>query len=363
MSKMIMYEKIYQDILQKIANGTYAKGDMLPSENELARQYGVSRITTNRAMGMLVNAGVVQRIQGKGTLVAGEPETEEENAAVKTEGIRKESIGVIVDTIGAAYGEVLVRGIERGARENGLNMFFYCTYGDKEEETRAINSAVAGGAGGLVLMCTQGDTYNSCILDMMAVKFPIVLIDRGMQGLDLPCVRTDNYAAAKELTELLIAKGHKKICFVTHASRSTPTILERYHAFRDCIAEHTDVQGIVRELVRYKTTPKIREAAMDSDLSEIKKMIEDERENTAFFTVEYKMAILMDRALRSLGMEKEIATFDGIEPIMDDRHHFLQVIQDEYQMGYKAVCLLKEKMNGKEAGFDASIHIPYHIVS
>lgn len=361
MEKVIMYEKIYRDILQKIKDGIYAEGDMLPSEKELSEQYGVSRITSNKAMVMLAKDGIVQRIQGKGTIVL-KNDIEDKQEGHLASANEQNCIGVIVDTIGAAYGEILVRGIERGVHDHGLRMYFGCTYGDEEEETRAINDAIAGGAKGLILMCTQGETYSRCMLDLTIRKFPIVLVDREMQGLDIPCIRTDNYTAAKELTEKLIAKGHKKICFITHSSRNTTTISNRYHAFRDCIAMHPDVQGNVRELTSYQTNPVMRDATLGYDLSEIRKILKEEKENTAFFVVEYKMAIILDTVFRSMGMKKEIATFDGLEPFMDDQHHFLQVIQDEYQMGYEAVRLLTEKMNGEEAGAEASIYIPHKIV-
>lgn len=46
-------------------------GDRLPSESELARQFGVSRMTLQRALGALVDDGVISRQQGKGTFFLG----------------------------------------------------------------------------------------------------------------------------------------------------------------------------------------------------------------------------------------------------------------------------------------------------
>jgi GntR family transcriptional regulator len=50
----------------------YDRGDRVPSECELAAQFGVSRVTLQRALSQLVDDGIVIRVQGKGTFYTGE---------------------------------------------------------------------------------------------------------------------------------------------------------------------------------------------------------------------------------------------------------------------------------------------------
>jgi len=64
-----LYTRVADDIRQKILDGTFAPGDMLPSEPELLSIYNVSRITVRQAISLLVEEGLVERIQGKGTYV------------------------------------------------------------------------------------------------------------------------------------------------------------------------------------------------------------------------------------------------------------------------------------------------------
>ena len=49
-----MYKKIYDDLLEAIEKGIYPPGSKLPSEKELMEQYNVSRITSKKALEMLV---------------------------------------------------------------------------------------------------------------------------------------------------------------------------------------------------------------------------------------------------------------------------------------------------------------------
>ena len=50
----------------------YDRGDRVPSEIELAAQFGVSRVTLQRALSQLVDDGIVVRVQGKGTFYTGQ---------------------------------------------------------------------------------------------------------------------------------------------------------------------------------------------------------------------------------------------------------------------------------------------------
>lgn len=365
MKKVIMYEKIYKDIIKSIESGIYKEEDLLPSEKELAEQYGVSRITTNKAMNLLAKQGIVDRVQGKGSFVSRnavkitkttEVEPPIENRAVS----EMKMIGVVVDNFDVDWGSDLVKGIERECRRQNYGMFFRSTYGSAEEENEGIQTALANGAKGLILMSVQGEKYNDTILKLALNKFPVVLVERDMKGIGIPCVKTDNYAAAKELTEILIRRGHRKICFVTHPAQTTPTIEDRLNAFRDCIMEHPDCQGTMELLKGYNTTPEeaIREY-MDYDLSEVKTIIQKEINCTAFFTVEYKMGVLFKRACEELGLKREICTFDGLIGIYDG-DQFLHVKQEEYQIGIEAVRTLRKILEGKAT--ELVINIPYKVV-
>lgn len=64
------YYLITNILRQTFAN--YNRGDRVPSECELAKLFGVSRVTLQRALSQLVDDGVIVRLQGKGTFYTGE---------------------------------------------------------------------------------------------------------------------------------------------------------------------------------------------------------------------------------------------------------------------------------------------------
>ena len=65
-----LYERIKALILGRIASGDWAPAQRIPSENDLVRLVGASRMTVNRALRELSDAGYLVRAQGIGTFVA-----------------------------------------------------------------------------------------------------------------------------------------------------------------------------------------------------------------------------------------------------------------------------------------------------
>lgn len=65
-----LYMKLLDDLQNKIDAGDWKIGDRLPSESQLAEIYGVSLITVRKAIGLLSEKGILNRVQGKGTFVA-----------------------------------------------------------------------------------------------------------------------------------------------------------------------------------------------------------------------------------------------------------------------------------------------------
>jgi GntR family histidine utilization transcriptional repressor len=64
------YEQVKEWIRGHIASGQWRPGDPVPSEAALMDQFGVSRMTVNRALRELAAEGLVNRVQGSGTTVA-----------------------------------------------------------------------------------------------------------------------------------------------------------------------------------------------------------------------------------------------------------------------------------------------------
>lgn len=66
-----IYYQLQAIIREKIENGDWESGRMIPTERQLVEAYGVSIGTVKKAILNLVNEGYLHRFQGKGTFVKG----------------------------------------------------------------------------------------------------------------------------------------------------------------------------------------------------------------------------------------------------------------------------------------------------
>lgn len=64
------YSRVKQHLKDALAQGRFPPGALMPSEAELVGQFGVSRMTVNRALRELQGEGLIDRVQGVGTFAA-----------------------------------------------------------------------------------------------------------------------------------------------------------------------------------------------------------------------------------------------------------------------------------------------------
>ncbi len=62
---------VFNQLIARIVEGLWAKGDRLPSETELTETFGVSRVSIREALQKLVTLGLLETRHGEGTFVCG----------------------------------------------------------------------------------------------------------------------------------------------------------------------------------------------------------------------------------------------------------------------------------------------------
>lgn len=72
-SSIPQYRRVYEDLRKQIIESVYKPGDLLPSENNLCIQYGITRPTVRHALDAMLNEGMIRKHKGKGSIVNGPP--------------------------------------------------------------------------------------------------------------------------------------------------------------------------------------------------------------------------------------------------------------------------------------------------
>ncbi|TDW76435.1 GntR family transcriptional regulator [Kribbella pratensis] len=350
----LLYERICAHVLEQLRRGALRPGDRVPSEMELAAQFGVSRITSKRALEVLREAGLVERIRGKGTFVVRRlPDLTDLTIPLRPTPRREaRSIALIVPDMSEAYGLDLLNAIEERCAEYNAHLVVRRTHGRQSDEEKAVDSLVAT-VDGLIVFPVHGDFYNASLLRQVLDGFPVVLVDRHLAGIPVAAVHTDNVAAARALTTRLLDQGHEHIAFVSPPPVNTSSIEDRLEGFRAAFTgrghayELTDLRST---LPGSTTTESVR-----ADLDVIRAFRDRMPQVTAYFACEYNLARMVDRVLG----DRVVACFDSPGDSIGGPP-YLHIRQNQTEMGRRAVDLLLAQLRG-EAVPNLSL-VPFEIV-
>ena len=200
---------------------------------DVAREAGVSVASASRALNQHTNVT---------------PETRErvEHAArrlhyVPHEGARSltrrrsDAIGVVLPDLFGEFFSELVRGIDKVAHANGLQLLLSNMHGSPHETTSAIR-AMRGRVDGLLVMPPEGD--SSYLPDGLPPGLPAVLINHGATHGEASAIGVDNYGGAKAMTAHLVERGYRQIAHIA-GPRHNRDARERQRGFVDAMAAIT----------------------------------------------------------------------------------------------------------------------------
>ena len=230
------HRQVYQALSRDIQSGRLKRGDRLPSEAELGRTFGASRITVGRAVRDLQLQGLVERRAGSGTFVT---------AGTSARGM---SFGLLIPDLGETdIFEPVCQGMMSSplARSHAL---VWGSPGDAgaSKSDRAwqlcrqyIERRVSGVFFAPLEFTAADDRVSQRIADALdAARIPVVLLDRTVTPYphrghhDL--VGIDNRRAGFIMAEHVRGLGSRRIAFVGEANAAA-TVDAREAGYREAL--------------------------------------------------------------------------------------------------------------------------------
>jgi len=305
-SKAPKYRQIHDALKGAIVKGEYTTGAKLPSESELLKRFGASRLTVNRALRELQLSGIIERRAGSGSYVSG---------ADLKEGFK---FGLLIPGLGDTE---IFEPICRGMAEAHLPEHHVLIWGKSPDDSQSVEQMardwckqwIARKVSGVFFAPLEHTAEKDVVNGRIAEQFrdtgiPVVLIDRDFVGFpnrsNYDLVGIDNRRAGYVLTTHLLSTGCKRVIFIGRVWPA-PSCIARSFGYRDALlAAGAEFQ---RDFVRH---------IEPSEEASIRHIIEEMRPDGVVCSNDYMAAHVMQVIQSmSLGVPEDVklAGFDDVK--------------------------------------------------
>ena len=243
------YRQILEKLQDDITSGRYKPGKRLPSEAELVRRFGASRMTVFRAMHELQSMGIVVRRVGSGTFVSSNTNS------------GSHVFGLLIPELGQTeIFEAICKGMMEAQEAMHHSLLWGNAVSHEEEKERAAEQLcehyIAQRVSGVFFAPVEfsANRYQAnhrIVAAFDRARIPVVLLDRDLepypQRSKYDLVGIDNRRTGYLATEHLIKTGAKRIAFFARPN-SAPTVDARIAGYREALLSQ-ESGGAKRDLV------------------------------------------------------------------------------------------------------------------
>lgn len=297
---------------------------------DVARASGVSIATVSRVINesARVNDDTRRRVREAASRLDFWP-----NGAARTlTTSRTHAIGVLLPELHGEFFSEIIRGIDRAARRENLQILISSSHADAEGMLAAARS-MRGRVDGLIVMAPEAE--SSATLDQIQVRFPMVVLNSRQEAPGGHSISVANLDGACQVARHVLAAGHRHVAILKGPSNNFDAD-ERLRGYRKALRE-----------VR---TRKIEVDYLDGDFREESGVtaaaiiLRQASRPTAIFAANDYMAIGLLGAFREAGIrvpeEIVVTGFDDIAISQYVTPPLTTVRVDACDMGDRAVRLL-----------------------
>lgn len=338
-----LYQQIYEQLKDRISNGTYPLKETIPTEKALVQEFKVSRITVQKAVRLLVDEKLVKRKPGVGTFVINTGEEEHS---------QKRTIGLIIPGLLQSFGEKMLNAIVNESSKRGYYLILKISEEDQNIEEICTNELLSFPVAGLLVNPVQRKFYNPILIKNIYRNFPIVVIDKELAGIDSMLVSSNHYQDALNTVRFLLRMGQTRIGIITYRNISNSTLERRINAFKQAFIQDSLVfakQNIAR-IVESNYLSVNRSSILQADVQRIQNYILT-TQPTCLVALDSHLAALTKQALDKLQLRvpQDISLFGFDAPdTIESNVTYTHLAQDEERLGRLSVSLLIDAIEGKQ---------------
>lgn len=266
-----LYKKIKEVLEKEMEQGVYPVGGQLPTEKQLSEKYQVSRITAKRALTELERAGLIFRIQGKGSFVKEIPSSKLSYYPNKANKI----LFILPPAYDLSVGN-FTEGLLPVMQEHQVEVVI-------ENSNFFLNKtadALIKEYNGLIYYAEDTLSYFDVLASLSLKGFPVVSLDKKEFELDFPTILSDNLAGGFSATHFLIQQKHSRIAYFYGNSLHLQSVRSRYLGYLKALekaklsfhSSSNQPTEITNDLIDYWLSHNVTAIICENDIVAIKLM-------------------------------------------------------------------------------------------
>ena len=206
-----------------------------PTLRDVAQLAGVHPATASRALNPatrpLVNADTARKVLRAAESLGYQPNP----IARSLKTARTNTVGVVIPDLTNPLFPPIVRGIEDVLGPAGYNAYIVNTDNDPAREEAQIESLRSRQVEGLIVATARRE--HPLLVRLHGLGMRMVLVNRKVDGLELPSVTADDAAGTQFAVAHLARQGHRRVLHLAGPSE-TSTGVARARAFRHAVRDH-----------------------------------------------------------------------------------------------------------------------------
>ncbi len=321
-----VFKEVADSLSARIRQRELPPGMALPSENELCRQFGISRFSVRKALDILEADGLIFRQPGIGSFVS---ESSQQAKAQKT-------LNIAITGPCGGFNPYIAEVFD-GAQKvcSGENArLVYCP-------TEEFIARSGGDMDGLILLTTRETPDNLRRLNTISGNgTPVVLINRFPDLANLAYVAVDYELESRRAVELLFRMGRKRVAVI-----NTPTISPYANSTRS-----DGYLAACREADRPELVCTV-ECGGISAISALEEFVRRERPDALFVTVQKLLdyVLLACRSVgREIGQDLAVMCFDKVDLTIPGQQEVMYVDMPLAEMAASAARFIIARRRGEK---------------
>lgn len=204
------YKQLAEQLEGEIKAQRLPSGKKIPTEDELAEKYQMSRNTVRQAVQLLVDRGYLVKIQGSGTFVA---EQGGGGRRRRREPEKGRCIAVVMNQVNSYIFPSVLMGISDYLLEHGYHMIIRMTFNRIAGEAKVLAEMLDADVAGFIIEPARSGlpTVNRDLYQRIRDGYPCVTLHAKYPEFGFPAIDNSNIEGFGMLIDHLVANGHTDI--------------------------------------------------------------------------------------------------------------------------------------------------------